>query len=253
MKATKLLGSVALTAALAMGTMPAFASATAPSDWENGVDKGVGGAGVSTTNKMANVTTDANNANIKMGTGSTAVKASVFDADLQVTIPLQLSVAFASVGSTLTCPTDGTYQITNNGDKDVKISRVQATSSQFKIDTLANVSGTTGQASTYYGTNGKHGIAMVLDFGDGVKVDLGKLSAYSYTGTDSTREGQGWLSGGSGDKVKEVTIGPKSPKGINLSGQTTNMSSAPMSVGYQLATILEISYTIETATTTSGS
>lgn len=225
MKATKLLGSVALTAALAMGTVPAFASSTAPSDWENGTDQGIGGAGVSVNNKMiTNLTVDNTNANHKTGTGSTAVKASVFDADMQVTIPLQLSVAFASVGSELTCPSDGAYTIVNNGTKGVKITNVMATSSQFTIDEVATLSvSSTPQADRKIG--------MVLDFGSGKTLDLAKAAAAN-----------GELTSLCGD----IDIPASSPLAIKLSG-TTNKFSTPLSVGYQMSTIMTINYTVETA------
>ncbi len=231
MKATKLLGSVALTAALAMGTMPAFAQATAPSEWENGVDKGIGGAGVSSTNKMiTNLTTDSTNTNHKSGTGSTAVKASVFDADMQVTIPLQLSVAFASIGSELTCPTAGTYKIINKGKKAVKITNIKATSSQFTLDTETVVkAGLSSPSATRQ-------IAMVLDFGNNQKVDLGEAMKWT------PNAGQLSSTGGPGD----INIPAGSPVGINVSG-TTNRFQTPMSVGYQLSTIMDIIYTVETA------
>lgn len=238
MKATKLLGSVALTAALAMGAVPAFASQTALSDWQPGTDQGIGGAGVSNTNKMMNVSTDANN--VKTGTGSTAVKASVFDADMQVTVPLQLSVAFASVGSTLTCPSDGTYQIINNGSKPVKITNIAATPSGFDLVPLTTA--TTDLATPSYetaaATRGHKGIAMVLDFGGNNKVDLALAQA------SNDANGPGALAGMSGG-VQEVTISANSPVGINVSGATTKFDQNPLSVGYQLATVMTIQYTVQ--------
>ncbi len=232
MKATKLLGSVALTAALAMGTMPAFAQATTtPDKWENGVDQGIGGAGVSSTNKMiTNLTTDSTNTNHKSGTGSTEVKASVFDADMQVTIPLQLSVAFASIGSELTCPTAGTYQIINKGKKAVKITNIKATSSYFTLDTETVVkAGLSSPSATRQ-------IAMVLDFGNNQKVDLGEAMKWT------PNAGQLSSTGGPGD----INIPAGAPVGINVSG-TTNRFQTPMSVGYQIASIMKIVYTVETA------
>lgn len=224
MKATKLLGSVALTAALAMGTVPAFASSTAPTDWENGTDQGIGGAGVSVNNKMiTNLTEDTVN-NKKIGTGSTAVKASVFDADMQVTIPLQLSVAFASMGSELTCPSDGAYSIINNGDNKVKITNIMTTSSQFTLDEVSVL-----EASDT--PNSVKKIGMVLDFGAGKTLDLYKAAAAS-----------GKLTNLCGD----IEIPGNSPLAIKLSG-TTNKFDSPLSVGYQMSTIMTINYTVETA------
>lgn len=224
MKATKLLGSIALTAALAMGTVPAFASVNAPTDWLNGTDQGIGGAGVSTDNKMITNLTNTND-NKKQGTGSTAVKATVFDADMQVTIPLQLSVAFASVGSELTCPSDGAYAITNNGTDAVKITNINANSSQFTLAELtsSNITNTSPQSTRY--------IAMTLDFGNNQKVDLAAAKAAN-----------GDLTGLCGD----INLPANSPTAIKLAGKT-NTFSTPMTVGYQMSTIMDITYTIETA------
>ena len=235
MKATKLLGSVALTAALAMGAVPAFASQTAPSDWQPGVDQGIGGAGVSNTNKMVNVSTDANN--IKTGSGATAVKASVFDADMQVTIPLQLSVAFASVGSALTCPSDGAYQIINNGDDSVYITHIATTASGFDLVDLQTATDDLTTPSYANGHGGNRGIAMVLDFGGNNKVDLKKANDKA-----DTSGAKGALAlYGSG--VKEVEVPGGSLAAVNISGSTTSFAT-PMSIGYQLATIMNIQYTI---------
>ena len=218
MKATKLLGSVALTAALAMGTVPAFASSNAPTDWMNGTDQGIGGAGVSVNNKMITNLT---------GNGSTAVKASVFDADMQVTIPLQLSVAFASIGSELTCPSDGAYNIINNGNKAVKITNILATSTQFKIEEVGVIkAGTSAESDKKIG--------MTLDFGSGKVVDLAKAAKNT---TDP-----GDLAGITGD----IQIPAGTPQAIKLAG-TTNKFATPLSVGYQMATIMTINYTVETA------
>lgn len=236
MKATKLLGSVALTAALAMGTVPAFASVNAPSDWENGTDQGIGGAGVSVNNKMiTNLTTDSTNNNHKTGTGSTAVKASVFDADMQVTIPLQLSVAFASIGSELTCPSDGAYNIINNGDKPVKITHINATGSGFTLgdyDTTKTALAGSGSAT--------RNIAMLLDCGTDKVVDLNK--AVTASGDLASVD----TYGKSGTKIGDIPIPANTPLAIKLSG-TTNKFSTPLAVGYQMATIMTITYTVETA------
>ncbi len=236
MKATKLLGSVALTAALAMGTVPAFASVNAPSDWENGTDQGIGGAGVSVNNKMiTNLTTDSTNNNHKTGTGSTAVKASVFDADMQVTIPLQLSVAFASIGSELTCPSDSAYNIINNGDKPVKITHINATGSGF---TLGDYD-TTKAALANLGSPTRK-IAMLLDCGTDKVVDLNK--AVTVSGDLASVD----TYGKSGTKIGDIPIPANTPLAIKLSG-TTNKFSTPLAVGYQMATIMTITYTVETA------
>ena len=236
MKATKLLGSVALTAALAMGTVPAFASVNAPSDWENGTDQGIGGAGVSVNNKMiTNLTTDAGNNNHKTGTGSTAVKASVFDADMQVTIPLQLSVAFASIGSELTCPSDGAYNIINNGDKAVKITHITAAGSGFGIDDYDTV-----KAALAGSGKADREIGMLLDCGTDKVVDLNKAITASGDLANVISYGS------TATKVGDIPIPANTPLAIKLSG-TTNKFSTPLQVGYQMSTIMTITYTVETA------
>ena len=236
MKATKLLGSVALTAALAMGTVPAFASVNAPSDWENGTDQGIGGAGVSVNKKMiTNLTTDSNNH--KTGTGSTAVKASVFDADMQVTIPLQLSVAFASIGSELTCPSDGAYNIINNGDKPVNITHINATGSGF---TLGDYDTTKSDLAAAGNGSATRTIAMLLDCGTDKVVDLKKAVDKGGALADVDTYGK------NGTRINDIPIPAKTPLAIKLSG-TTNKFNTALAVGYQMATIMTITYTVETA------
>lgn len=246
MKAKKLLGSIALTAALAMGTMPAFASTTAPSDWLTNVDQGIGGAGVSDNTQLMNVNqTNASDPNSKVGTGSTAVKASVFDADLNVTVPLQLSVAFASTGSELTTPSSGAYKITNNGTKnDVKLTRVVGSASGgFTLDTVQNcrdaISGGTDSSA--------YKIGIILNI-NGKKVDLATAANWNITGTTDG----GYLGATSTTNPFNGNPVPTIAKNggvlaIDLEGSTNLFTQNPLAVGYQSSTIANIQYTVEIA------
>ena len=75
---------------------------------------------------------------------------------------------------------------------------------------------------------------MTLDFGSGKVVDLAKAAKNT---TDP-----GDLAGITGD----IQIPAGTPQAIKLAG-TTNKFATPLSVGYQMATILTINYTVETA------
>ena len=113
MKAKKLIGSIALTAALAMGTMPAFA-APGVTQWDATANSmanvGVAETAVSTENKLVSVTGNEPN---KIGTGETQIFASVYDADINVTVPVAMAVAFGNYGVT-NLLTPANYIVTNN-------------------------------------------------------------------------------------------------------------------------------------------
>lgn len=227
MKTTKLFGAVALTAALAMGTMPAFAvqtSSTVPSDWLNGTDNGVGGAGVSQDTKTMNVVNDAGN---KVGTGSTAVKATVFDADLNVTVPLQVSVTFASDGGELTCPSASAYKIYNHAEnKEVTIMKIEGKAGTGWSLVEAGNASLNGAAS-----NSKM-INLQASLNGGTPIDLATKAA----------------SGGSLSSAERVKVpgGDGIDPGacsIQLSGKT-NKFATPLNAGYVESTVATITYTI---------
>lgn len=102
MKMKKMVGALALTAALAMGTMPAFASgpsATGSSEFDN---------------------TEA---------GSTDIKAEVkkdLNPAIKATVPLQVVVTFGNTGaSDIVGPTSDAYKITNTGNGAIKVKDVE--------------------------------------------------------------------------------------------------------------------------------
>lgn len=97
MKMKKMVGAIALTAALAMGTAPAFAA--------------------STDNEFSD-------------SGSTEVKAKVDTVNKQVraSVPLQVGVVFgATGGGEITGPTAGAYKVTNIGEGDIKLTNIELT------------------------------------------------------------------------------------------------------------------------------
>lgn len=99
MKMKKMVGALALTAALAMGTAPAFA------------------AGTETENAFSD-------------SGSTKVKAKVDTVNKQVraTVPLQVTVVFgATGGGEITGPTADAYKVTNIGEGDIKLTNIELT------------------------------------------------------------------------------------------------------------------------------
>lgn len=99
MKTKKMIGALALTAALAMGTAPAFAAGT-----------------------------EADNA--FSDSGSTEVKAKVDTVNKQVraTVPLQVTVVFgATGGGEITGPSAGAYKVTNIGEGDIKLTNIELT------------------------------------------------------------------------------------------------------------------------------
>ncbi len=101
MKMKKMVGALALTAALAMGTMPAFAapSATGSSEFDDSA------------------------------AGSTDIKAEVtkeLNQHIKATVPLQVVVTFGSQGaSDILGPTSDMYKITNTGDQAIKVKDVE--------------------------------------------------------------------------------------------------------------------------------
>ena len=99
MKLTKMAGAFALTAAMAMATVPAFAATTAE-------------------NVEQFTSTDSSNA-----TASTDVKFEVVDASLNATIPTKVAVVIPSTGGTITGPTN--YEIVNNSTGPIRVSKLQ--------------------------------------------------------------------------------------------------------------------------------
>lgn len=132
MKTSKMLGAFALTAALAMGTVPAFA---AISYGEGTLSYDGTQTSVGDDKLVSNVTYGADNkAN---ATGDTAVYATSYVPQLNVTIPIEMGVAFPADSGKIIFPSDDAYQIKNNSTTNgIKIVSVEAksTKSDFVLD-----------------------------------------------------------------------------------------------------------------------
>lgn len=250
MKAKKLLGSVALTAALAMGTMPAFATVpTAPTDGWNGADRGIANPGVSNTMNVFNVTGDNTRdpSNDKVGVGQTQVRATVFDADCNVTVPMIVSVAFSTKGGELTCPNANAYQIYNNSDqKDV---------------TLTNILGAAGSGWILKGsdqsTQGPGMQELVKDFDadtmttpDG-KYYIGmslKLGPNTYDLYDLTKKATpGDLGSSTVTIAKAADASTPTAQPIELKGLTNKFLTPIGNAGWLSGNLATITYTVATA------
>lgn len=96
----KMFGALALSAALAMGAVPAFAA-----------------PGV-----------DANTSAFEEGEASTAVDIETTIKQLNVTLPVKVTLAASIGGGDATCPSDGAYKIVNSGNIDVFVTQTAAKS-----------------------------------------------------------------------------------------------------------------------------
>lgn len=129
MKTSKMLGAVALTAALAMGTVPAFAA----------ISYGEGTLSYDGTQTSVGDDKLVGNVNVTDGTasGDTAVYATSYVPQLNVTIPIEMGVAFPADSGNIIFPSDDAYQIKNNSTTNgIKIASVEAksTKSDFTLD-----------------------------------------------------------------------------------------------------------------------
>lgn len=112
----KVLATLALSATLAMGAVPAFA-----------VDASTGNAG-----------SFAPTADDSSGEASTAVNVYASKSQIQATIPVDITVVTPAQGGTITAPSATAYKIVNNGDTALKITSVQgAKSDDGKWDAVA--------------------------------------------------------------------------------------------------------------------
>ncbi len=165
MKTSKMLGAVALTAALAMGTMPAFAAGlTDPQDPNVPPTQGVGA-----DERVGNISDDKT-----MGTGDTTVWGKSYIAQLNVTIPIEMGVALPSTDGAIIFPKADAYRIKNNGSDSVKIVNVVGMNTQdFVIaDDAANASSMTAPNAPAYA-----GVSMNLTVPGKNSVSLAKNEA----------------------------------------------------------------------------
>ncbi len=129
MKLTKMAGAFALTAAMAMTAVPAFAAAGA-----DNVEQ-------FKTSDVANEST-----------ATTKVYAETINAQLNATIPTRVAIVIPSTGpGEVTCPSAGEYKIVNKGDKAIYLKKV--TSAGSSLFTLTNVTNVLTTPSTSVTTN----------------------------------------------------------------------------------------------------
>ncbi len=143
MKTSKMLGAVALTAALAMGTVPAFAVSYGAGDLTyDGTQTSVGDDKL-----VGNVNTADSTAS-----GDTAIYATSYVPQLNVTIPIEMGVAFPAADGKIIFPSNDAYQIKNNSDTNkVTIESVLArtTKSDFKLVKTVTSGTVTGTSADY--------------------------------------------------------------------------------------------------------
>lgn len=124
----KVLATLALSATLAMGAVPAFAA-----------DASVG--------KTGSFDDGGNNT----GSASTALNVYATASQIQATVPVDITVVTPIEGGTITAPSADAYKIVNNGTKGLKVTQVQGVDNAgWKAVTeltnpKANMSATTGE------------------------------------------------------------------------------------------------------------
>lgn len=137
MKLTKMAGAFALTAAMAMAAVPAFAA-------------------VEATNED---TFSETGQNTNKATASTKVYATTINANLDATIPTRVAIVIPSKGGTITAPGADVYKIHNNTTTNsIKLESVKA--SQTGIFSLSNA------------TNNGNTMALTLDAGTWTGIQL---------------------------------------------------------------------------------
>ncbi len=140
MKMKKMVGAIALTAALAMGTAPAFA---------------------------ASVGSDQDFAN---GTGSTEVKVTADASTIHATVPMSVTVVMGASGSgTLQTPDASAYKITNTGDTAFNIVNAELTNPDTAFNIIPMYPGEGGTAGKWFDGNDDEITAnsIMITFNDG--------------------------------------------------------------------------------------
>lgn len=128
MKLTKMAGAFALTAALAMGTVPAFAAASAEATTDKTFDE----------------------INESSASQSTDVTFTIVNAALNATIPTKVAVVVPSNGGAITAPTSDVYQLKNNGTSAINVTNVAFTNPEQTIR-LPSVSNKTSYTTSDFG------------------------------------------------------------------------------------------------------
>lgn len=228
MKTSKMLGAVALTAALAMGTMPAFAAApkvaTAP-----------GAVGDDTL--VSNVTKSDDGAT-NTGNADTTVWAQSYVPQLNVTIPIEMGVAFPAANGKIIFPSDTAYKIINNGENAVKVEEVKAT----QKGTFQLVNEITESTTPSTGMNAVFNITMKRT---GVMETPIPVNAMSGTTAQTTQ--LNWtIDGASG-------TGSSTEQAVTFAGNAKYASSVDGSVfANDILEVALLSYTVSATVPTAG-
>lgn len=214
MKMKKMVGALALTAALAMGTTPAFASGTAV-----GNDQLFSQLGNAADNKAQ---------------GNTVVNGMPINAQLIVSVPIDITVVVPTTGGELICPSKTAYRIQNQSNNSVYVIGAQLENGSFKA--VADASSEPALDSS--STAGDRAISLIgngLSFGDKT---TGK-TAMSNTGTVP------W-------EISAGTSATPTNYEIELSGCTNVFAAQPLTSGSLTSNMCKIVYTITNAKTPSA-
>lgn len=214
MKMTKMAGAVALTAALAMGTVPAFAA----SNYSVGNDEAFNDG----------KTWEAGSTNVDAAVGETTVLGTTYNSQLNATVPVTITIAWPTIGGDIIAPSASAYKITNNSKSD-KINVVEITSTAGEL------------FQTAQWVNGKG--ALDGESGQAIWLQL-KASGVDYALRPSAK-----LSSQSGQKY--IPIEAESSAGITLSGMVKK-GAQNFTSGDLDQTITKITYTIGTSTATNA-
>lgn len=208
MKMKKMVGALALTAALAMGTTPAFASGTAV-----GNDQLFSQIGNAADNKAQ---------------GDTVVNGMPINAQLIVSVPIDITVVVPTTGGELICPTSTAYRIQNRSNNSVFVIGAQLENGSFtaSADASTESAATTAGMTRYISLVGNG-----LSFGDKTATQ----TAMATTGTTP------W-------EITAGTAATPTDYGITLSGTTNDFSGMPLTSGTLTSNMCKIVYTITNQT-----
>lgn len=215
MKLTKIAGAVALTAALAMSAVPAFAAVDA-TNVENF--------------KVSN--TDPNTSE-----ATTEVYYELLNSDLNASIPTRVCVAIPTTGGRITAPDSSAYVIKNNGTntKGLKITKISSMPGALAF------SDSEGAVK-----NSKDSIYVTLKLGTNTPLQLkGNTTNFAIQG-DRT------LIGATDNSTLTIAPGGKMELGLYGNVALAN-SKKPLSAANLTSSLLSITYTIAIGDDVTGS
>lgn len=225
MKLSKMAGAFALTAALAMGTVPALAAETATGNMKDFSD----GATWGSSNEAA-------------ATGDTVVRAFAFNEQLNATIPLEITVVFPSTGGAITAPDKTAYKIVNNSTKaDIKVVEAELSGANTAFNWLAKdlTGGIT--MNTQATNNSKDQIIFKLQAGGADCVLQPKGTGMAGQKLSDANVGDNFFT------VAKATNSAPGETGIKIYGEVGVQDGKPLGTGLMADTLTQINYTITAA------